>query len=285
MPSWICCLLCLLLTSPSTLTRAESAETVVKGASPHVFISVLVTNSRHALSNFFGYLEGLDYPKDRITVWYVYTTVRMRICIVAAFCSRVRTDHNVDDTATAVSIWCYKVKSLYKSVDCHASNDWIYPTVQPYSQSVQRSKNKARLRQQALETARTAGADYMVVGLFTPNVSAHCNVSISTDSGCGLLFSQFQDYSATNGAKQVNHLHNRYWASGSYRFASPDTVNVSTRFYLGVRRSKRNFFYIIDSALYSKGNTRELQLIQKCTPINILLIIIMETRREVIHNT
>ena len=203
MPSWICCLLCLLLTSPSTLTRAESAETVVKGASPHVFISVLVTNSRHALSNFFGYLEGLDYPKDRITVWYVYTAVRMRICIVAAFCSRVRTDHNVDDTATVVNIWCYKVKSLYKSVDCRASNDWMYPTVQPYSQSVQRSKNKARLRQQALEAALTAGADYLLVGLFTSNISVQCKVFISTDSGRGLFFSQFQDHSATNGAKQV----------------------------------------------------------------------------------
>ena len=36
---------------------------------PHVFISVLARNSAYLLPNFFGYLENLDYPKDRISVW------------------------------------------------------------------------------------------------------------------------------------------------------------------------------------------------------------------------
>ena len=56
-------------------------------------------------------------------------------------------------------------KTHYKSVDCHASYQWEYPTRNPFSMPVQRSKNKARLRQQALEAALTAGADYLLVSL------------------------------------------------------------------------------------------------------------------------
>lgn len=62
----------LLLLSLWIITEAERADkflSVVQGLSPHIFISVLVTNSRYALPNFFGYLEELDYPKDRISVW------------------------------------------------------------------------------------------------------------------------------------------------------------------------------------------------------------------------
>ena len=54
-----------LLLVPADCTEENSPE----GLAPHVFISVLVTNSMHLMRNFFGYLEGLDYPKDRISVW------------------------------------------------------------------------------------------------------------------------------------------------------------------------------------------------------------------------
>ena len=76
---------------------------------------------------------------------------------------RFGTDHNVDGTAFALKHWCRRVRELYKSVDCHASYTWTYPTRDPYSTSVHRYKNKARLRQQALEAALTAGADYLLV--------------------------------------------------------------------------------------------------------------------------
>ena len=64
--------LCLLLALLTMTISAESAEkfyAAAYGLSPHVFVSVLVTNSLHALPNFLGYLEGLDYPKDRISLW------------------------------------------------------------------------------------------------------------------------------------------------------------------------------------------------------------------------
>lgn len=38
---------------------------------PTVFIAILVRNKEHTLPYFFGYLEQLDYPKDRISLWLV----------------------------------------------------------------------------------------------------------------------------------------------------------------------------------------------------------------------
>lgn len=36
---------------------------------PTVFVVLLVRNKAHALPYFFGYMENLDYPKDRIAWW------------------------------------------------------------------------------------------------------------------------------------------------------------------------------------------------------------------------
>lgn len=38
---------------------------------PSVFFAILVRNKEHALPYFFGYLERLDYPRDRISLWFV----------------------------------------------------------------------------------------------------------------------------------------------------------------------------------------------------------------------
>lgn len=35
---------------------------------PLVFVAVLARNAGYLLSNYFGYLEKLDYPKERIAV-------------------------------------------------------------------------------------------------------------------------------------------------------------------------------------------------------------------------
>ena len=42
---------------------------------PHVFLAVLVRNSAHMLTNFFGCVENLDYPKESMTVWYVSSLI------------------------------------------------------------------------------------------------------------------------------------------------------------------------------------------------------------------
>ena len=62
----LACLLALLL---CPLPSAAAAQEDGEEALPHVFVSILARNSAHLLPNFFGYLEQLDYPKDRISVW------------------------------------------------------------------------------------------------------------------------------------------------------------------------------------------------------------------------
>ena len=36
---------------------------------PLVMVGILARNAAHALPNFLGYLENLDYPKRRMAVW------------------------------------------------------------------------------------------------------------------------------------------------------------------------------------------------------------------------
>ena len=65
---WLSCVLVLLSSSLLSI-KADDVVEEKPVVAPHVFISVLVTNSAYLLPNFFGYLEGLDYPKDRISIW------------------------------------------------------------------------------------------------------------------------------------------------------------------------------------------------------------------------
>ena len=79
------------------------------------------------------------------------------------FYYRIYTEHNVDDTEFAVNEWCSMVQSQYKSVDCHTSLnfDCEYPVTS--FTPTQHPKNKPMLKQQALEAALKAGADYLLV--------------------------------------------------------------------------------------------------------------------------
>jgi len=55
----------------SELGRTASDETDPGREKPHVFVVILARNQAHTLRNFLGYLEGLDYPNQRISIWYV----------------------------------------------------------------------------------------------------------------------------------------------------------------------------------------------------------------------
>ena len=47
----------------------EKAPETGRARVPHVFVGVLARNVAYLLSNFFGGLEQLDYPKERMTIW------------------------------------------------------------------------------------------------------------------------------------------------------------------------------------------------------------------------
>jgi collagen beta-1,O-galactosyltransferase len=129
-----------LLFSVSTTISAGGADDAGDVA-PHVFVALQTRNNAFLLRNFFGYLENLDYPKDRISMW-------------------IRTDHNVDDTAEVLGQWCRAAREVYLSVDCHASEELFYPAHHPYPESHELYEHVARLRQKGLDAARESKADY-----------------------------------------------------------------------------------------------------------------------------
>ena len=47
----------------------EEKTTEFQFFKPTIFVAVLVRNKAHTLPWFFGHLERLNYPKDRIAIW------------------------------------------------------------------------------------------------------------------------------------------------------------------------------------------------------------------------
>ena len=51
----------------SDLVTDLSEESEMK--EPRVFLAIIARNAAHLLPNWLGYIENLDYPKNRISVW------------------------------------------------------------------------------------------------------------------------------------------------------------------------------------------------------------------------
>lgn len=58
-----------LLCSAVLITSIAGGTDDAGAVPPRVFIALQARNAAYLLPNFFGYLENLDYPKDRISVW------------------------------------------------------------------------------------------------------------------------------------------------------------------------------------------------------------------------
>lgn len=53
---------------PSATVRCDNNVELTVQA-PSVMVAVLIRNKEHTLPYFFTYLEELDYPKDRLSLW------------------------------------------------------------------------------------------------------------------------------------------------------------------------------------------------------------------------
>lgn len=62
----VCVIICSLYTTQLIASNVDSNETEKY---PTFVIATLFRNKAHTLPYFFTYLEQLDYPKDRITLW------------------------------------------------------------------------------------------------------------------------------------------------------------------------------------------------------------------------
>ncbi len=63
----LCCSLLFLATAPGP--RPATSIHVEEDERPLIFLSMVARNQEHTLRNFLGYIERLDYPKERIAVW------------------------------------------------------------------------------------------------------------------------------------------------------------------------------------------------------------------------
>ena len=131
---------------------------------PHRYIYLVYYNVLYRY--IFGVKSFTTIILYNVTVTLLCWSIRIPGPVVLTSTNihcRIRSDHNMDGTPFIMGNWCAVVKRLYLSVDCYTSHVWLYPTRNPSSKPVQRYKNVARLRQQALEAAREAGADYLFV--------------------------------------------------------------------------------------------------------------------------
>lgn len=111
---------------------------------PTVFIPLLARNKAHSLPTFLAYIENLNYPKDRISLW-------------------IRTDHNEDNTTYVIYEWALHVQHLYHRIDFNFSIEpFGYEGEKgPYDWPDARFNHLIDLREQALLQARLDWADYL----------------------------------------------------------------------------------------------------------------------------
>nr|XP_054770251.1 procollagen galactosyltransferase 2-like [Lytechinus pictus] len=141
-----CCILLGLFTRITWVLAATSSpevEAEIKMKKPTVFIPILARNKAHTLPHFFGYLERLNYPKDRIHLW-------------------IRADHSVDNTIPMLKEWIQKVSHLYHTVDyAFEENPKVYALEKgPHDWPAARFNHLISLRDDALQEARNVWADY-----------------------------------------------------------------------------------------------------------------------------
>ncbi|KAH8033226.1 hypothetical protein HPB51_008436 [Rhipicephalus microplus] len=111
---------------------------------PTVLIAVILRNKAHVLPYFFGYLEQQSYPKSRISLW-------------------IYTDHNVDQTAEIVDTWAEAVLNKYHNVNFTSEDGEAFFPDEEGSQkwTAQRYWHVIRLREEAIQVARTLWADFI----------------------------------------------------------------------------------------------------------------------------
>ena len=112
---------------------------------PTILISIMARNEERVLPTFLGYIERLNYPKQRISVLF-------------------QTDHNEDKTLEVINEWVSNVNHLYHKIDVrYEAQPQAYRfTASPNTYTVERYERLLRNRQSALEEGRKQWADYLL---------------------------------------------------------------------------------------------------------------------------
>ncbi|XP_019853920.1 PREDICTED: procollagen galactosyltransferase 1-like isoform X2 [Amphimedon queenslandica] len=110
---------------------------------PLVYLAILSRNAAHLLPQYLGYIEGLNYPKDKI--------------IIGLYIGQ-----SVDNTTNLLLEWSENVRSIYNNVLIYEDGD-IFPLgdSELFSWSDSRLEYMCKLRQDVLSNARMARAEYL----------------------------------------------------------------------------------------------------------------------------
>jgi len=124
----------------SNLYKPESEITYP----PSVTLVILVRNKAHALPNFLGFIDLLNYPKDRMSIF-------------------LRSDHNVDNSTYILKEWIDNVETQY-----HEVNVFLNETAGGYPGEKNsmdwpdgRMELLMNLRQEGLQYARSIWSDFV----------------------------------------------------------------------------------------------------------------------------
>ncbi|GFV53734.1 procollagen galactosyltransferase 1 [Trichonephila clavipes] len=112
---------------------------------PTIIISILARNKAHTLPYFFGYVEKLDYPRDRISLW-------------------IRSDHNIDNTNDVLKTWLDANRKFYHSVDFSYEEhpESFSDGTGVFEWSSSHFEHLIHLKETALLAARKLWADYIM---------------------------------------------------------------------------------------------------------------------------
>ena len=97
----------------------------------------------------------------------------MRCC-----CTRVYTDHNADNTSAVLREWTKGAEAVYNRVVLHEMEEWVYHSRAPYDWHEERYLHVSKLRQEALDTARLSGADFLMVSINSYGISKRYNLIV-----------------------------------------------------------------------------------------------------------
>ncbi|XP_064616989.1 procollagen galactosyltransferase 1-like [Liolophura sinensis] len=137
----LACFVCQILPLCGQIRYADT-ETIPE-RKPTVFVVLLVRNKAHALPYFFGYMENLDYPKERIAWW-------------------IRSDHNSDNTSAVLREWVRGIGHQYHSIDIEINDTQAdYEGERgPCHWTTERFTHVMATRQAGLDAARKHWADF-----------------------------------------------------------------------------------------------------------------------------
>lgn len=119
---------------------------------PSVLIISLIRNKAHTLPYFFSFLENLNYPKDRISLY-------------------LRSDHNVDNSIEIIETFLNHSSEKYHSVNYKGKSTPLINGTYFNQESVadwtlERFLHVIKLKQEGLDYGRKIWADFVFVSFF-----------------------------------------------------------------------------------------------------------------------